>query len=251
MKLALVGTGRMGLATEAVAAERGHALVARFDSRRPLLGARDVDELEGAEVVIDFSAPAVALDHVHRYCLWGVDAVVGTTGWADDAGRVRQWVEEGGNAVLAAPNFSLGVAVVARALAAVMPLLERLDEYDPSIHEVHHAGKVDSPSGTALRLADVVLGGLSRKSRLETETVHGAIDPAALHVTSARTGQVVGEHAVALEGPADRIRFVHEARDRRAFAAGAVRAAEWLPGRAGLFSFDDMVEEMMGRPSGG
>jgi 4-hydroxy-tetrahydrodipicolinate reductase len=246
MKLALVGTGRMGRAVEAQALRRGHAVVASFDSKRRLLDAHDPAALAGADVAIDFSVPEVALDHLHRYCLWGVDAVVGTTGWGDEVDRVRGWVAEGGNAVLAAPNFSLGVAVLTRALATVLPLLDRLEEYDPSIHETHHAGKVDSPSGTALRLADVILAGLSRKNRIETETVHGTIDPGALHVTSARTGHVFGEHAVAFDGPADRLVLRHEAKDRGAFAAGAVRAAEWLPGRQGLFSFDEMVADWMG-----
>ena len=249
MNIALVGTGRMGQAVEAVARERGHAVVARFDTKNPLLDAHDPDVLNGADVAVDFSAPDVALDHLHRYGLWGVDAVVGTTGWADDVEKVRAWVEEGGNAILAAPNFSLGVAVLRRALAAALPLLDRLDEYDPSVHEAHHTGKLDSPSGTALRLADDVLAGLARKTRLETETVHGRIDAAALHVTATRTGHVFGEHTVAFDGPADRLILRHEAKDRRAFALGAVRAAEWLPGRAGFFSFDDMLDDWL-RESG-
>ncbi|HLA64376.1 MAG TPA: 4-hydroxy-tetrahydrodipicolinate reductase [Rhodothermales bacterium] len=246
MKLALVGTGRMGQAVEAVARERGHEIVARFDHEHPLLDAHDPDVMNGAEVAVDFSVPDVALDQLHRYCLWGVDAVVGTTGWASEEAKVRDWVEEGGNAILAAPNFSLGVAVLRRALAAALPLLDRLDEYDPSVHEAHHTGKLDSPSGTALRLAEDVLAGLARKSRLEVETVHGAIAPDALHVTSVRTGHVFGEHTVSIDGPADRIILRHEAKDRRVFALGAVRAAEWLPGRAGFFSFDDMLDSWIG-----
>ena len=236
----------MGQAVAAEALRRGHDVVATFDSKRRLLDAHDPAALGGAEVAIDFSVPEVALDHLHRYCLWGVDAIVGTTGWTDQTERVRDWVAEGGNAVLAAPNFSLGVAVLTRALASVLPLFDRLEEYDPSIHETHHAGKLDSPSGTALRLGDTVIAGLARKARVETETVHGVIDTGALHVTSARTGHVFGEHTVTFDGPADRLVLRHEAKDRGAFAAGAIRAAEWLPGHNGLFSFDDMLRDWMG-----
>ncbi len=245
MNIVLVGTGRMGAAVETAARARGHAIVATFDSKRRLLDANDPDALAGADVAIDFSVPEAALDHLHRYCLWGVDAVVGTTGWGDHTERVRGWVEEGGNAILAAPNFSLGIALMTRAVRSVLPFLDRLEEYDPCIHETHHTGKTDSPSGTALRLADVVLAGLSRKDRIETETVHGAIGAGALHVTSSRTGHVFGEHELSFDGPADRVTFRHEAKDRGAFAAGAVRAAEWLPGRRGLFSFDDMIEDWL------
>ena len=241
MNIALVGTGRMGQAVEAVAAERGHAVAARFDRAAPLLDARDDGALNGADVVVDFSVPEVALDHIHRYAAWGADAVVGTTGWADDLGRVRAWVEEGGAGLLWAPNFSLGLALVERALRGLLPLLDRLDDYDLAVHEAHHTGKLDSPSGTALRLADVLLGGVARKTRVETETQHGAIDPAALHVTSQRLGSVLGEHTVTLDSPVDTIEVVHRAKGRRAFAVGAVRAAEWVRGRRGLFTLEDML----------
>ncbi len=241
MNLALVGTGRMGQAVEAVAQEEGHTIVTRFDSARPLLDARDAADLGGADVVIDFSLPDLALDHLHRYAFWGVDAVVGTTGWYDDLGTVRAWVEEGRNGVLYAPNFSLGVAVLVRALRGALPLLDRLADYDAWVHEAHHVGKVDSPSGTARLLADELLAGLGRKERAETETQHGRIAPEALHVTSTRVGAVFGEHTVGFDSAADQLRFSHVAKDRRAFAVGAVRAAAWVHGRTGLFTLDDML----------
>lgn len=242
MNLALVGTGRMGRAVEAVAAEAGHAVTARFDAQHPLLDARGPEALGGAEVVVDFSLPAVALDHLHRYGFWGVDAVVGTTGWYDDLPKVRGWVEEGQHGVLYAPNFSLGVAVLVRALRGALPLLDRLSDYDPWVHETHHVDKVDSPSGTARLLADELLRGLARKTRIEAETVHGRIAPEALHVTSTRAGAVFGEHTVGFDSAGDQLRFTHVAKDRRAFAVGAVRAAEWVRGRTGLFTLDDLLE---------
>lgn len=248
--IALVGTGRMGQAVEALARERGHAVAARFDAEHPLLAERDASALSGA-VAIDFSDPAVALAHVERYADWGVRAVVGTTGWTADLDRIRARVEAGGGALVWAPNFSLGVALVVRALRGMLPLLDRLGGpdaggYDVFVHETHHAAKLDSPSGTALRLADELVAGLARKTRVEPETVHGRIDPAALHVTSTRAGHVVGEHTVGIDSAADRIEITHRAHDRRAFASGAVAAAEWLAalpaGRVGLFSLDDVLE---------
>ena len=243
MNLALVGTGRMGQAVEAVAAERGHAVVARFDADAPLLDARDASALNGADVCIDFSVPEVALDQIHRYAFWGVDAVVGTTGWSDQLETVREWVDEGQMGLLYASNFSLGLALVARALGGLLPLLDPLDDYDVSVHETHHTAKLDSPSGTALTLAEILLDGLARKTHLATETPHGAIDASALHVTSARVGHVFGEHTVMLDSPVDQIEIVHRAKDRRAFAVGAVRAAEWVRGREGLFTLDDLIRE--------
>ena len=237
----------MGQAVEAVAAERGHTVTARFDAEAPLLDARDDSALNGAEVVVDFSVPDVALDQIHRYAFWGVDAVVGTTGWTDSLDAVREWVDEGQSGLLWAPNFSLGLALVSRAIAGMLPLLDRLDEYDVAVHEAHHTGKLDSPSGTALRLAEELLVGLGRKSRVEPETQHGAIEADALHVTSQRVGRVLGEHTVTLDSEVDRIEITHSAKSRRAFALGAVRAAEWVRGRQGLFTLDDMIKESIGQ----
>ncbi len=240
MHLALIGTGRMGQAVEAVATERGHSIAARFDAETPFLD----DDDTAADVFVDFSDPAVALAHVERIADRGLRAVVGTTGWTADLDRIARRVEADGGAIVWAPNFSLGVALVVRALRGMLPLLNRLGEYDAYVHEVHHTGKLDSPSGTALRLAEVLVGGLDRKTRVEVETVHGHIDPEALHVSSTRAGHVFGEHTVGLESDVDQIHLTHRALGRRAFAAGAVTAAEWVQGRTGLFTLDDVLEDL-------
>lgn len=235
----------MGQAVEAVARERGHAVVARFNTQHPLPDAEAPDVLNGADVVIDFSLPAHALGHIDRYCRWRRPAVIGTTGWYDALDAVRASVARHDAAVLYAPNFSLGVALVARALHGLVPLLERLPAYDVAVHEAHHTGKVDSPSGTALLLARLLLDPLSRKTHLATETQHQAIDPAALHVTSTRVGSVFGEHTVYLDSPYDQITLAHRAKNRQGFAFGALQAAEWLPGRHGLFTLDDLLADWL------
>lgn len=241
MKVALVGTGRMGTAVGELAAERGHTVVARFDIDAPLTD--DAAALNGADVAVDFSLPEAAPENIERYCRWGIPAVVGTTGWYDRLDDVKSWVSENEASILYAPNFSIGVALLARALEAVAPLLDALPEYDAFIHEVHHVHKVDSPSGTALMLADLLVDGLRRKTRVEVETQHQRIDEDALHVSSSRAGGVVGEHTVALDSPFDDLAFVHRAKNRKGFAFGAVRAAEWLPGKKGLFTLDDVLGE--------
>ncbi len=245
MHIALVGTGQMGQAIERIAAERGHMVVARFNSSNPLLGASGPDALNGAEVVIDFSLPELALPHIERYCAWGQPAVIGTTGWYDNLDEVRKQVDQAKASILYAPNFSFGVAILVQALRGIMPLLERLPEYDVYVHEIHHIRKVDSPSGTALQLASIIKDGLSRKSRIETETQHGRIDSEALHVTSTRVGNVIGHHTVGLDSPFDEVALVHDAKNRQGFAFGAVKAAEWLPGHTGLFSLEDILADWL------
>lgn len=242
MHVALVGTGQMGSAVEAVARDRGHEVGARYDSDRPFATA-DPAALESMDVAVDFSLPALALDHIQRYCEWGLPAVIGTTGWYDELDRVERLVDDHGASLLYAPNFSVGVAVVRRALESVLPLLDQLDDYDPFVREMHHTNKVDSPSGTAQMLGGLLVEGLERKDHVETETQHQRIDSSAVHVTSTRAGTIYGEHTVGFDGPYDQITVGHRAKTRRGFAAGAVRAAEWLDGRQGLFTLDDMLAD--------
>ena len=216
----------------------------KYIDQRPSLS--DVRALRRADAVIDFTLPDAALENIEWYCRWGLPAVIGTTGWYDRLDEVQALVDKHDGSILYAPNFSIGVALLARAIRSILPLLDELPEYDVAVHESHHIGKADSPSGTALMLGDLIMDGLDRKHRIETETQHGRIDAHALHVTSSRLGGVVGRHDVALDSPFDKLEFSHEAKNRRGFAFGAVRAAEWLPGRKGLFTLDDLLAEWLG-----
>jgi 4-hydroxy-tetrahydrodipicolinate reductase len=244
MNIALVGTGQMGQAVSQVAPARGHEVVARFDSERPFLDA-DPSALDDVDVAVDFSLPDLAFDHIRQYCEWQQPAVVGTTGWYEELETVDGLVGEHEASLLYAPNFSIGVSIVRRALEAVTPLLNELDDYDPFVQELHHTNKVDSPSGTAQMLGDLIVEGLDRKEYVEPETQHQRIDSDAVHVTSTRAGSVYGEHTVTFDGPYDQISVEHRAKNRRGFAAGAVRAAEWLPGRQGLFTLEDVLRDWL------
>jgi 4-hydroxy-tetrahydrodipicolinate reductase len=113
-------------------------------------------------------------------------------------------------------------------------------EYDPFIHEMHHRQKADSPSGTALRLSEILIGAIARKTEMQTETVRGRISASALHVSSTRVGFVVGEHVVGFDSEADLIELRHVAKNRRGFALGALAASRWLHGRKGVFTMDDV-----------
>lgn len=245
MKLALVGTGQMGEAVEELAVTRGHDIEARFDSDTPLTDS-DPAWAENVDVAIDFSLPSLAVKHIEHLCRWGIPAVIGTTGWYDRLDSVEQSVREHDGSILYAPNFSLGVAVLVRALHAIAPMLDKVPEYDPFVHEVHHTRKMDSPSGTAVMIGDLLVDALSRKSRIDSETQHGRIAEDSLHVTSSRVGSVIGKHVIEFDSPFDSIKLSHEAKNRQGFVFGAIRAAEWLEGRKGLFTLDDVVADWLG-----
>jgi 4-hydroxy-tetrahydrodipicolinate reductase len=244
MRIALVGYGRMGRAVEAAAAARGHEVVARIDLEdnpggRGLVPGR----LNGAEVAIEFTVPAAAPVNVQALAGCGVSVVCGTTGWYEQLEDVRLAVTGAGTGLVYAPNFSLGVQALFRLARLAGQLCDRVEEYDAHIVEMHHRHKLDRPSGTARSLANILVDAIGRKKRWELGPPEGPADPSVLEVTSVRAGEIPGVHAVALEGPDDRIEIRHEARGRAGFARGAVAAAEWIRGRKGVFTLDEMLAE--------
>jgi 4-hydroxy-tetrahydrodipicolinate reductase len=245
VKIALVGYGRMGRAVEEVAAARGHEIVARLDVEDSPAQGFSPGRLSGADVAIEFTVPEAAVANLRGLAAGGVDVVCGTTGWYESLGDVKQAVGEAGTGLIYAPNFSLGVQVLFRLAEVAGQLCDRLEEYDPYILETHHRHKLDHPSGTARKLADIVLEVVSRKvSWALGPGREGAVDPSVLQVSAIRAGENPGIHVLGLEGPDDRIELRHEVRGRAGFARGAVAAAEWIRGRKGVFTLNDMLAEL-------
>ena len=243
MKLGLLGLGRMGQAVELAALEPGHEVVVRYD---PGLLEQEVElgrllEEEKPEVLIDFTTAEAVPESVRRAVAAGIPIVVGTTGWQEDLPEIHEVVTDGGGALLHAANFSVGVALFTRLIDDAAGLFARFPEYDPYLLEHHHRGKSDAPSGTAVRLSDTLLASLDRKSRVLTEPPDGTIEPSALHVVSLRAGHAFGTHEVGFDGEADKIILRHEARGRQGFARGAILASEWILGKTGIFTFDDVL----------
>ncbi|HXG45317.1 MAG TPA: dihydrodipicolinate reductase C-terminal domain-containing protein [Gemmatimonadales bacterium] len=227
MRLALIGHGKMGRALEALAAERGHEVVAVVTgAENPGGRAITPERLSGAEVALEFTGPRAAVANLLRLAELGIPAVTGTTGWLSELPLVVAAVTAHHSALLHSPNFSLGVQLFLRAARDLAARLAGRAEFDAWITEAHHAAKADAPSGTARRLQE----GL-RKS-----------DPArAFPITSIRAGYLPGTHMIGYDAPHETIRLSHEARGREAFAAGALAAAEWIRGRRGVFTFEQML----------
>lgn len=219
--LAIIGLGRMGRAVEQLAPERGFSVIAR-------LGKGDAitrETLDGAAVAIEFTEPDAAAANVRACLAAGCPVVTGTTGWYDELPKLRDEVTTRRGALLSAPNFSLGVAVFRRLVADAARQFAALPGFDAHLVETHHAAKKDAPSGTAAALA------------------HAAAEArgAAVPVTSVRTGSVPGTHELIFDAPFEQVRLVHEARDRRVFAEGALAAARWIVGREGIFTMEDVI----------
>ena len=214
----------MGREIDALARERGVEVVARLDVADVADRSGAIAALKRAQVAIDFTMPEAAVPNIELCLDAGCLVVVGTTGWYGELERVRASVAKKGGALLYAPNFSVGVALVRALCQRAGALLAGLDGFDVRMTEVHHAQKKDAPSGTALLLREA-LGPAGRGVAIE----------------SVRTGEVPGHHEITIESPFELITIAHDARNRRVFADGALRAALWLRGRKGVFTMDDVL----------
>ncbi|MCC7196274.1 MAG: hypothetical protein IT356_12025 [Gemmatimonadaceae bacterium] len=225
LPLAIIGDGRMGRGVRDIAAHAGFDVVAFLGAADVAGGAPSAAQLGGAAVAIEFTVPAAAAANVLACADAGVPVVCGTTGWDASRRRVEDEVRRRGGALLWSPNFSVGVHVFTRLVERAAADFAAAGGFSAHVIETHHAAKVDAPSGTAKRLAE-------RASHALGEAVP---------VTSIRTGYVPGTHEVVFDALFEQVRLVHEARDRRLFAAGALAAASWLAGRKGVFTMDDFL----------
>lgn len=242
MNLALIGHGRMGKEVEVVAKEKGLKVAAIFSATNNAGGAGlTAASLKGIDVCIDFSTAAAVLDNIAAAASCGKSIVVGTTGWYDRMEQVKQLVKERKIGFLYAPNFSLGVNLFSQLAIDAARLFEKHSDYDVAISEIHHHGKADSPSGTALSLASLMMQTFRRKTEILTANPHRAIKPHEIHVTSTRVGTINGKHTVLFDSEADTIELVHTAKNRRGFALGAIVAAEWLKGKKGFYTMRDVI----------
>jgi len=226
MKILLVGHGKMGRMVESLAGEFGCEVAGVLDPESPAHAGPIDERWRGVDVAIDFSAPAAVVINVPALARQHVNLVIGTTGWQEHEPRLRQVVADAGTGVVVAPNFSTGVVLFEAIASYAAKLAADRPEFGAWIHEIHHAAKKDAPSGTALLL----------KREME-----GAGYKAPINVSSTRAGYNPGVHTIGFDGPAESITLSHAARDRTAFARGALLAAQWIKGKRGWFTMHDVL----------
>lgn len=248
MKVVLVGYGRMGKEVEQILVERGHQVALRVDSTPGLADAAKLEApmLRGVDGVIEFSLTAAVRDNAAVYAAARTPAVVGTTGWESQRDEIRGLIAAAGGAYLHGSNFSIGAHLMFALVARAAELIKPFDDYDVMVHEFHHKLKADSPSGTALSIAELILDKLPRKTAIQTQALDRPIRPEELHVSSTRGGAVPGIHSVMLDSLADTIEITHTVRSRRGLALGSVLALEWLVGKTGFYRVEDFVASLMG-----
>jgi 4-hydroxy-tetrahydrodipicolinate reductase len=227
LRLVLVGHGKMGRMLESLAREYECDVAGVIDPQSPAHGGNADDERwTGVDVAVDFTAPEAVMANAPLLARRGINLVIGTTGWSAHEPELKKMVAAAGIGAVVAPNFSTGVVLFEAVAAYAAGLFAPQQQFGAFIHEAHHSTKKDAPSGTALTL----------KRAMETGGFARAID-----VSSTRAGFIPGTHTVGFDGPAETVTLTHVARDRTAFARGALTAARWVQGKRGWFTMRDVL----------
>jgi len=226
MNLLLLGHGKTGTLVEQLARERGHSVQVLTGAENAHASALTPERLHGVDAVIDFTNPQAAIDNIRACIRQRKPMVVGTTGWYEHLAEFEQEVKDRDAAFLYGSNFSVGVNVFFEIVATAAHAM--VHGYVPTIVERHHTQKKDAPSGTAVSIQRIV----SDVTQVKPE------------ITSVREGETIGTHVLLLDSANDTMMLVHDAKNRRGFADGAVRAAEWLQGRKGFYEFRNIYRAM-------
>jgi 4-hydroxy-tetrahydrodipicolinate reductase len=236
IKIGLIGYGQMGRVIEAIARERGHEIVFIIDAENRKEMTPNL--LRRADVAIEFTHPDAAFGNIRSCLEAGVAVVSGTTGWMHRMDEVRELCEQYQCGLFHASNFSLGVNLFMELNNHLAKLMNRYPQYRARLEEIHHTRKADAPSGTALALVNQLTQNIDRFESWSDELIPGANQ---VQITSIREGQVIGIHEIHFTSVEDQITIRHEAFNRQGFATGAILAAEFMPGKRGIFSMKDLL----------
>jgi 4-hydroxy-tetrahydrodipicolinate reductase len=238
MNIALIGYGKMGKAIEKIALDRGHSVVAMYDSKNIFNG----DTNTRIDIAIEFTRPELAVNHIKKCVDAQIPVVTGTTGWLHQLGEIESYVEQNNGALLHASNFSIGVNLFFAINRKLAQLLSNHPEYHVGIEEIHHLQKLDAPSGTAISIANGILeNNLNLKEWVLDDGNTQPFENHQIPITALREPDVPGTHTVKYQSEIDTISIHHEAHSRKGFALGAVIAAEWLYEKKGVFTMNHVL----------
>lgn len=240
MKLALLGHGNLGKEIEKVISESNTYELVSI-SFEHIGDKMDIEGVKGADVVIDCTSPEIVLENIKKVSSMGKNMVVATTGWYERLGEVKSIVGEASTGLIYGQNFSIGANLFLKIVADASRAIGGFD-YDVYGLEIHHTGKKDSPSGTALKVGQQILDNFPSKKRFQNERVNRQIEKDELHFASIRGGRNPGFHQVVFDSEADSITLSHSAHGRKGFAQGALLAAEFIEGKKGIHTFDEVFK---------
>lgn len=242
MNIALIGYGKMGQIIERFAIERGHEVVLKIGIDN--LADLTVSNLRKADVAIDFSTPDAAINNIYTCFDANVPIVVGTTGWYGQLQEIKDECLRRNNTLLYGSNFSIGVNLFFHINEVLAKVMNNYPVYEVQVEEIHHTQKLDSPSGTAMTLAEGIIENMDRKSEwvneLDGNPAIDVLKQEQVLIVSQRIENIPGTHTVIYSSEVDEIELKHTAHSRAGFALGAVVAAEWLQNKQGFYNISDI-----------
>lgn len=237
MNIALIGYGKMGKEIELMANSRGHSIILKVNASNA--ASCTVAELKKADVAIEFSTPESAINNIYKCFEANVPVVVGTTGWLAHLDEVKQRCSDKEQALFYASNYSIGVNLFFKLNEYLAKMMNQYPAYTASMEEIHHVHKLDAPSGTAISLANQVIGNVDGIKKWVNKQAENKSE---LGIISKRIDEVPGTHTVTYASDVDEISITHIAHNRKGFALGAVIAAEWLKDKKGVFGMSDLMK---------
>lgn len=235
MKIILLGYGKMGKEIEKIALDRKHEIILKVDESNA--GSITKEQLSAGDVAIEFSTPHTVISNIYKCFEANLPVVVGTTGWYNEFDKIKKDCESKNQTLFYASNFSVGVNLFFKVNKYLAELMSNYNDYEVSMEEIHHIHKLDKPSGTAITLANQILEKIKRKKDWSIE----AKNPETLFIKDVREGEVPGTHIIKYSSAIDDIEIMHKAHNRKGFATGAVLAAEFLEGKKGIYTMEDLV----------
>ncbi len=235
MKIALIGYGKMGKEIEQITLSRGHEIFLKICAEN--LHEFTIENLKKADVAIEFTTPDAALKNIFTCIDAGVPVVVGTTGWNMHLKEVKDYCQKNNGTLLYASNFSVGVNLFFALNKYLAELMAPYNQYNVIMEEIHHTQKLDAPSGTAISLANDILAVHPTKKQWSLEKN----DAENLFINAKRINSVPGTHSIKYSSEIDDIEIIHTAHNRKGFATGAVIAAEWILGKKGVYTMNDVL----------
>jgi 4-hydroxy-tetrahydrodipicolinate reductase len=237
MKIGIIGYGKMGKTIEKIAKDRNHVISGIVDPTND----QKIENLKdmGVDVAIEFTAPEAAADNIKACINHGIPVVSGSTGWLSQLDEIKSLCNEKNGSFFYASNFSLGVNLFFQLNKQLAKMMNQFKQYEAEIEEIHHTQKVDKPSGTAITLAEGLIDNHSRYAAWELDQ---SPDQSKLAIHALREPDVPGTHTIRFTSEEDIIEIKHTAKGRHGFALGAVKVAEWLPGKTGFYTMDDYLK---------
>lgn len=235
MNIILSGYGKMGKEIETIAIKRNHNIILKINKSN--YASVSDDDLKKADAIIEFSTPHTVIDNLKKYINTQTPVIVGTTGWYTNFEEIKEFCIKKNGALFHATNFSVGVNLFFKVNAYLADLMNKYEDYDVSLEEIHHIHKLDKPSGTAITLAEQIIKKLDRKKLWSINEKN----PDTLFINDIREGEVPGTHIIKYHSEIDDIEIMHKAHNRKGFALGAIIAAEFMLNKKGIYTMNDLI----------